>query len=175
MPKRTFKSEACHGDDQTEENSPHCSSVRLDTETNNSTEEEFNEISLRIENEITGKMEYEIRKAENNILKALSSLSQKSLSDDHSSSSTEITSDGENMILVQPASHGLDSDQDNIDPMIIMNPLSTHNQTFITTSICREVINTLLVQCFNHCYFRLSKTTYYITDAFSANLKFIHK
>ena len=141
MPKRTFESETCHADDQTDENSPHCSSVRLDTETNNSTEEEVNDITLRIENEITGKMEYDIRKEENNILKALNSLSEKSLRDDHNSLSTEITSDGENMISVQPASHGLDSDQDNIDPMIIMNRLSAHNQTFITTSICREFIN----------------------------------
>ena len=56
------------------------------------------------------------RKSENNILKALSSLSVNSLRDDHNGPSAEITSDGENRISVQPASHGQDSEQDNIDP-----------------------------------------------------------
>ena len=71
---------------------------------------------MRIENELTWKKKDEIRKSANNILKALNSLSENSLGDEYKGPSAEITSGGENTISVQPASHGLDSDQENIDP-----------------------------------------------------------
>ena len=58
-------------------------------------------------------MKNEIRKSANIILKVLNSLSENSLRDDHNSPSTETTSDVENTISVEPASHGLNSD---IDP-----------------------------------------------------------
>ena len=59
----------------------------------------------------------------------LKSMSENSLRDDHNSPSPEIILYGENTISVQPASHGLNWDQENI---ILMNPLSAHNQTFMT-------------------------------------------
>ena len=61
-------------------------------------------------------MKDEIGKSDNIILKALISLSENSLRNDHSGPSTEITPGGENTISVQPACHGLDSDQEIIDP-----------------------------------------------------------
>ena len=75
MPTRTSKRKTRPGDDQNEENSTHYSSARPDTETNSLTEEQVDEISLRIENEITRKMRDEIKKSENNILEALNFLS----------------------------------------------------------------------------------------------------
>ena len=61
-------------------------------------------------------MEDEVKQSENDILKALISLSENSLRNDHNSPSTGLMSDGENAISVQLASHGLVSDQENIDP-----------------------------------------------------------
>ena len=61
-------------------------------------------------------MNDEIRKSENIILKALNALSMNPLRDDRNSPSADITSDGENTIPVQRASHGVDLDQENIDP-----------------------------------------------------------
>ena len=116
MPTRTCKRKTRRRDDQNEVNSPHCSFARLDTETNSLSEEQVDEISLRIENDSTRKMKNEIRKSRNNILKVLDSLSENSLRKDHNGSSAQITSDGAKVILVQPASHELDSDRENIDP-----------------------------------------------------------
>ena len=48
-------------------------------------------------------------------LKALNSLLENSIRRDHNSPSTGIVSDGEKLISVQPAFHGLTSDQENID------------------------------------------------------------
>ena len=45
-----------HGEDQNEEHSPRRSSPGLDFETNSSTEEQVDELSSRIENELTRKM-----------------------------------------------------------------------------------------------------------------------
>ena len=61
-------------------------------------------------------MKDEIRNSENNILKPLISLSKNSLRDDHNGPSAEIASGCEYTILAQPASHRLDSDQENINP-----------------------------------------------------------
>ena len=47
------------------------------------------------------------------ILRALSSLSENSLRDDHNSPSAEITSYGENVNLVESISRGPESDQQN--------------------------------------------------------------
>ena len=126
---RNFKRQPRHGDDQNEENSPHFSFARLDTETNSLTEEEVDEISLRIVNEMTRKKKDEIGESENIILEALNSLSENSLRDNHNGPSTEMLSDGENTTLVQPASHGLDSEQQIIGPKEF---LTAHNQTFMT-------------------------------------------
>ena len=91
MPTRTSKRKTRHGGDRKEENSPRCSSSRLEIETNGLPEEQVNEISLRIENELTRKMRHEIRKSENNILKALNSFPENSIRNDHNGQSTEIT------------------------------------------------------------------------------------
>ena len=96
------------GNHQNEENFARCSSPRLDAETNSLTEGLADEVSLRIEDVLSRKMRYEFRKLENSILKALNSLSENSLRDDCNSPSSEITSDCENTISVQPASHGQD-------------------------------------------------------------------
>ena len=61
-------------------------------------------------------MKDEIRKSENKILKFLKSLSGNQVPDDRNGGRAEITSDGENTIFVQFASHGLDLDQEDIDP-----------------------------------------------------------
>ena len=61
-------------------------------------------------------MRDEIRKSENIILKALKSLSENSLRNDHNLSVAMLTSDGVKTISVQPAPHELDSDQKNVDP-----------------------------------------------------------
>ena len=87
MPTRTYKRKTRHRDDQNEASSPHCSSARLNTETNSVTEERVDEISLRIENEITQKLKDEIKKSENNILRTLNSLSENSLRDYQNGSS----------------------------------------------------------------------------------------
>ena len=71
---------------------------------------------MRTENELTRKMKDEVRKSENNILKALNVLSENPLRNDPNRPSAEITSDGKNTNSVQSASHGLDLDQENIDP-----------------------------------------------------------
>ena len=55
------------------------------------------------------------RNQKKNILEAFNSLSESSLRVDQNGPSAEVTSDGENTILVQPASQGLDSDQENTD------------------------------------------------------------
>ena len=56
----------------------------------------------------------EIKKSENIRLKALKFFPESSVRDEHNSPGAEITSAGEDMILVQPASHGLDLEQENI-------------------------------------------------------------
>ena len=66
--------------------------------------------------QLTRKLTDDIRRSENNILNALNSLSENPLVDDHNGPSAELTSDGETTISVQRASHGLDSDPENIDP-----------------------------------------------------------
>ena len=48
----------------------------LDIETNSLTEEQVDEMSLRIENKLTRKMRDDSKKSENNILEALISLSR---------------------------------------------------------------------------------------------------
>ena len=53
MSTRTCKKKSRHGDNQNEENSTHCSSVRLDKETNSLTGEQVDKISLRIQNQLT--------------------------------------------------------------------------------------------------------------------------
>ena len=88
----------------------------MGVETNNSTNERLDEISLRLKNELTRKMGDEIKRWENGLLKVLNYLSENSLRNDHNSPSAGMMSDGENTILVELASHGLVSDQENIDP-----------------------------------------------------------
>ena len=50
-------------------------------------------------------------------MKALNSLSENLLNDGYSNPSAETAPCGKNTISVQPASHGLDSDQEIIDPI----------------------------------------------------------
>ena len=116
MPSRTSKKKTRHGDAQNEEDSPRSSSPRLDIEKNSLTEHQVDEISFRIENELTRKMRDEIKKSENHIRKALNSLSENSLNDGYTSPSAETAPCGKNAISVQRASHELDSDQETIDP-----------------------------------------------------------
>ena len=94
MPPRTSKWKTRHGDVKNEENSPHCSSARLDTEVNCSTEEQVDEMSLKIEKEVTRKMKDLIRKSVNKKLKALYSLSENPPCDDRNGLGTMIMSDG---------------------------------------------------------------------------------
>ena len=57
-----------------------------------------------------------IKKSESTILKFLSSLSENSLSSNNAYPNADVASDSENIIVVQSTSHGLDSDQENVDP-----------------------------------------------------------
>ena len=62
MPTRIPKKKKIrHGGDQNENNSPHCSSTRLDIETDSLTEEQVDEMFLEKETEVTQEMKYEIR------------------------------------------------------------------------------------------------------------------
>ena len=61
-------------------------------------------------------MKDEIKKSENNILKALKSLLEDPLRNHSNDLSAEKTPAGENTISVQPASIGLDLDEENINP-----------------------------------------------------------
>ena len=105
------------------------------------TEEQVNERFLRIENELTRKMGNHIKKSEIYILKALKALSENSLRNDHNSPSAEVTSDGENSISVQSVSHGLDSDQENIDPneSVIGAELNRHDRRVARYIFCQYI------------------------------------
>ena len=74
MLKRTPKRITHHGDAHNGENFPRFSSSRMVIEGNSSTEEQVDEIFLRLENDLPGKMKDENKKSENYILKASSSL-----------------------------------------------------------------------------------------------------
>ena len=68
-----------------------------------------------MENELTRKMRDEIKKSEKIMLKALKSLSDNALRNDHNSPIADITSDGEKTISVQRACRRLDSEEENKD------------------------------------------------------------
>ena len=82
----------------------------MDIEADDLTEKQVEDISLRIKNKLNGKMGYQSKKSRSNLLKALISLSEKSLIDGYISLSAETAPGGELTTLVQHASGGLDWD-----------------------------------------------------------------
>ena len=79
MPIGASKRKARQRSAQDQDDSPGTSFQRLDTEKSRLTEEEISEITQQIGSKIPRKVRNAIRRAENTILKALSSLSEISL------------------------------------------------------------------------------------------------
>ena len=98
------------------EESPSTSFQRLDTEKGSFTEEQVVNKTQQIENKIAKKGEDEIRRTENTILKALTSLLEKSLCGNITSLGVKLTAEEGNTGLVQSKSRVPELDQENFDP-----------------------------------------------------------
>ena len=82
-----------------------------------STDEQVDEISLRIENKLTKKRRDKIKKSKNTILKALISPSVNSPNNSNVYYlSSDVAPNSENISFVRSTSHGFDSDQEKLGP-----------------------------------------------------------
>ena len=71
MPTRISRSKIRLGDAQNTEHSNRSSSLRLDRQTDSFTDDQVDKMSIRLQNTLNHKMREEIKKSENDILKAL--------------------------------------------------------------------------------------------------------
>ena len=116
MPITASKRKARQRSAQDSYDSPSTIFERPDAVKNVLTDEQIADISQPIENKIARKVKDEIRRTENTFLKALGFLRENPLLGEITSMDAEVTPGEESANMGQFGYHGLESDQENLDP-----------------------------------------------------------